>query len=214
MWSFPQSVTLKALNLVFEKEFLLSFFNDPHFLNQFEYLSAGRQSPFLHLSDSLYERIHTLYKEMRDEIVGREEKDQHILRAMLYETLMLLKRAGMSAAYSDKNKNQMPVSRYVEQFVRLVNDNYATQHGTEFYADKLCITSNYLNKIVRHALGKSTKSYIEDIIMRNACRQLRYTTLTVQEISEWLGYETPTYFVRSFRKLMRMTPLEYRKQKH
>lgn len=212
VWSFPENVSLKALNLVFEKEFLLSFFNDSHFLDQFEYLSADRHSPFLHLSDNLYQRIHTLYKEMQEEIIGRKEKDQHILRAMLYETLMLLNRADINTNTTEKNKSEMPASRYVEQFVKLVDDNFATQHGTEFYAGKLCITSNYLNKIIHRALGKSVKTYIEDRIMRDACRQLRYTMLSVQEISEWLGYESATYFVRTFRKHIGMTPLEYRKR--
>ncbi|WP_373825225.1 helix-turn-helix domain-containing protein, partial [Bacteroides heparinolyticus] len=54
-------------------------------------------------------------------------------------------------------------------------------------------------------------AYIQEQRMQEACRQLRYTTLSVQEISEWLGYESATYFVRSFHKARGQTPLEYRK---
>lgn len=212
VWNFPEGTTMTALNLVFEKDFLLSFFRDPHFLNQFGYLRADRPSPFLNLGEELYSRILALYREMRQEIIGREHKDQHILRAMLYETLMLLKRADIEIVSEQSGGGGMPLSRFVERFMQLVDDNYAAQHGTQFYAGELCITSNYLNKIVRQALGKSTKAYIESRIMRDACRQLRYTTLSVQEIARRLGYDTPTYFVRSFRKQMGMTPLEYRKQ--
>ena len=66
VWSFEDNPQLDALNLVFEKEFLLSFFSDPHFLDRFTYLQADRSSPFLMADDAAFERIHTLYQEMRD----------------------------------------------------------------------------------------------------------------------------------------------------
>ena len=68
VWSFEDNPQLDALNLVFEKEFLLSFFSDPHFLDRFTYLQADRSSPFLMADDAAFERIHTLYQEMRREI--------------------------------------------------------------------------------------------------------------------------------------------------
>ncbi|PJF01495.1 MULTISPECIES: helix-turn-helix domain-containing protein [Prevotella] len=43
---------------------------------------------------------------------------------------------------------------------------------------------------------------------------MQYTTLSVQEIAEWLGYESSTYFIRSFRKQTGMTPLQYRQEKN
>ena len=79
VWSFEDNPQLDALNLVFEKEFLLSFFSDPHFLDRFTYLQADRSSPFLMADDAAFERIHTLYQEMRREITDYAQKDQHIL---------------------------------------------------------------------------------------------------------------------------------------
>ncbi len=174
VWSFEDNPQLDALNLVFEKEFLLSFFSDPHFLDRFTYLQADRSSPFLMADDAAFERIHTLYQEMRREITDYAQKDQHILRAMLYETMMLLQRVPMVDA------------------------------------EQVCITPNYLNKIVRQSLGKSAKTYILDQILAEACRQLKYTTLPVADIAVQLHFDTATYFVRLFKKHMAMTPLEYR----
>jgi len=95
VWAFEAEPQIEALNLIFEKEFLLSFFSDPHFLDRFTYLQADRSSPFLMADDAAFERIHTLYQEMRREITDYAKKDQHILRAMLYETMMLLQRVPM-----------------------------------------------------------------------------------------------------------------------
>ena len=77
----------------------------------------------------------------------------------------------------------------------LVPSNF--EHGTEFYAEQLCITFNYLNKIVKQVLGTSTKAYILQRRMQEACRQLQYTTLSVEGIAEELAYKGATYFVRA-----------------
>ena len=178
VWAFDSEPKIEALNLIFEKEFLLSFFSDPHFLERFSYLQADRSSPFLMTDDAAYERILALYQEMRREITDYAQKDQHILRAMLYETMMLLQRVPMVDAEQvetvQRSLTDIPVSRYVDDFVQLVSDHFREEHGTEFYADRLCITPNYLNKIVRQSLGKSAKTYILDQILAEAdtCRGL------------------------------------------
>ena len=91
IWAMCADSKLEALNLIFEEEFLLDFFSDTLFLDHFHYLQADRPSPFLILDDKLNERLLQLYLDMQREI-HRPEQDQHILRAMLYEALMLLNR--------------------------------------------------------------------------------------------------------------------------
>ena len=73
------------------------------------------------------------------------------------------------------------------------------------------ITPNYLNRIIRRTLGKSAKEYIMDVVFEEACRRLRFTDMSIEEISETLGFETSTYFIRSFGKRYSVTPLQYRK---
>jgi len=212
VWTHEKNTRLVALNLIFDKDFLLSFFNDSHFIDNFAYLSPGRSTPFLLLKDELYERILSLYREMQKEINGDGPIDQHILRAMLYETMMLLKRAEQPVQTSAPGNDDLMSSRYVSRFQQLLSEHYATEHSPEFYASQLCITSNYLNKIVRQSLGKSTKACILEQLFQEACLLLRYTTLSIQEISTRLGFETSTYFARVFHSHVGMTPVTYREQ--
>ena len=120
VWAFEAKPQIEALNLIFEKEFLLSFFSDPHFLERFSYLQADRSSPFLMADEAAFERILSLYQEMRSEITDYAQKDQHILRAMLYETMMLLQRVPMVDAEQvetvQRSLTDIPVSRYVDDF--------------------------------------------------------------------------------------------------
>ena len=64
---------------------------------------------------------------------------------------------------------------------------------------------------IRRTLGKSAKEYIMDVVFEEACLRLRFTDTSVEEVSETLGFETSTYFIRSFGKRYGVTPLQYRK---
>ena len=107
--------------------------------------------------------------------------------------------------------NDVSASRYADAFVKLVEQEFALQHDVEYYADKLCITPNYLNRIVRQHFGMTTKQYLIGKICNEAERLLTYTSLTINEISERLNFETASYFVRFFRKEVGKTPNQFRK---
>lgn len=213
IWAMCADSKLEALNLIFEEDFLLDFFSDTHFLDHFSYLQADRPSPFLILDDKLNDRLLQLYLDMQREI-HRPEQDQHILRAMLYEALMLLNRA----RFIEDNKKEEGAdinvavnhNQYIDSFRSLVEEHYKEEHGVSFYADRLFITTNYLNKLVRSSLGVSTKQYILGRIMQEACNLLHYTSLSVQDIAAQLHFETATYFTRIFYNYKKQTPLNYR----
>lgn len=195
---------LTALELIFERDFLLSFFSDPHFLDGIAYFSPHCTSPYLMLDDALYNRIIGLYDSLLLELHGTEKANSHLLRAMLYEVLMLLQKATpVEIATICKSDS-------VSRFRQLVDEHFLTESGVEFYAGRLCVTSNYLNRLVRQNLGHSTKQYIQSRRIEEAKRLLRYTDLPVSDIADRLGFDTASYFVRTFSHQTGTTPLQFR----
>ncbi|MDR2232081.1 MAG: AraC family ligand binding domain-containing protein [Tannerella sp.] len=73
--------------LIFEEEFLLSFFNDPLFLKHLSFFQPDASSR-LSLKGDIYKRILGLVKNIKLEIDAYPLKDRHLLRALLYETLI------------------------------------------------------------------------------------------------------------------------------
>lgn len=194
---------LTALELIFERDFLLSFFNDPHFLDSLPYYSHLRPSPYLVLDESLYNKIVGLFVEIQIEIAN--ERDVHLLRALLYEVLVLLQRA-----FPIETKKPVNAESRVVRFQELVNEHFATETGVDFYADKLCVTPNYLNRIVQRTLGQTTKAYIQSRRIDEAKHLLRYSAMPIGLISDRLHFDTPSYFVRAFTKVTGQTPLQFR----
>lgn len=212
VWQWNSNTTLNGYVLVFEEEFLLSFFNDPLFLQKLQFLHPERKKALISLDETTLLRITTLLRELRDEIKTNLDKDLHILRAMLYEILALLDRSYRK--YNNENElNNKNSSRHINTFVQLVNTHYIHHRNIEFYADKLFITSNYLNKIVKQHFGLSPKEYILQKVYQEAKLLLTHTTLSIKEITDKLHFSTASYFIRSFKKHIGICPQKYRNQK-
>ena len=59
--------------------------------------------------------------------------------------------------------------------MNLVATHAKEQHSVQYYADKLCITPNYLNEMITSTMGFSAKQYIQGKVMEEAKRLLVYT---------------------------------------
>lgn len=192
--------------LIFEEEFLLSFFNDRSFIQNLSYFKPDRTAAKINITP-IFSRIESLLQHILTEINQESSKDKHILRAYLYEMLMLLNRE-YSKSRSDSNEKSP--NRYTDHFIRSVDKNFTAHHDTKYYAGELCITPNYLNEIVQKSIGISPKCYIQNKILQEAKILLSYTTLSVTEIANQLNFENPSYFIRLFHKQTGLTPLQYR----
>ena len=215
MWVWQQHTHLEDSYLYFTEEFICSFFNDSQFLDHFSFFRNDRATSFIHLENERFLHLLDLLKRMEQEVTECKG-DQHVLRAMVYEVLALLERevnVASSAQSKEAFAGKVPTrgeEYYISQFQQLASTYFITEHQVEFYASRLFITSNYLNKIVRQSLGKSTKQYLAQMLMNEAKRMLSYTTLSVNEIAMELHLE-PAYFVKWFRQGNGVTPLQYRK---
>lgn len=198
----------KGYAILFEEEFLLTFFNDPFFLQHLRYYQPQRTTASISLPPDRL-RITQLIGEIQAEITHHQSKDKHILRALLYEMLMLLNRAYDQATVSTSALPNSP-NRHLNAFFELVNTHFPSHHTTTYYADKLCITPNYLNEIVQKNTGTTAKSHILNRLMLEAKKLLTYTDLSITEIASRLNFESTSYFIRLFRSQTHYTPLQYR----
>ncbi len=196
--------------LIFEEEFLLSFFNDPHFLDNISYFRKNRNNNRFMLSSEEFDQINTLILQIKHEIDKYTVKNKHILRALLYQALIYLDRAFTE-------QNNMPCNRdnhtHVDRFLKFVHSDFHKNHTVQYYAGKLHLTPNYLNELVKRGTGFSAKQVIQNKLVTESKKYLLYSDLTIVEISERLYFETSSYFIRFFHKHTGYTPLQFRKDK-
>lgn len=96
------------------------------------------------------------------------------------------------------------------EFMSLVAAHYHRSHDVFFYAEKLCISVRYLSKVTNDVVGVTPKHVIMDYVMQEAKVLLDTTNLTIQEVSNKLGFSSQSVFSSSFKNIAGITPNDYR----
>lgn len=98
-------------------------------------------------------------------------------------------------------------------FKKLLAENYRMHHDLAFYADRLNISTTYLSRIVKNTTGRTVKFHISELICTEAKRLLESSDMSVNEISEFLGFSDQTVFGRFFVLKYGVSPMKYRMKK-
>lgn len=96
------------------------------------------------------------------------------------------------------------------KFIHLIHNFCPKEREVGFYADKLHITSRYLSSITQNVADKSAKYIIDKHAIQRIKIMLKYSNMSIQDISYELNFPDQSFFSRYFKKHTGMTPLEYR----
>jgi AraC family transcriptional regulator of arabinose operon len=132
-------------------------------------------------------------------------------RGILLEFLSLALLATESGQKRAERRNEYSPEVYVQRSVDFIHYNYATINVTDI-VEYIGFTRSYFSTLFRRHMGISPQEYLMRYRMEQACRLLRDTALSVQEIGERVGYEEPLNFSRSFKRSVGLSPTEYRKR--
>lgn len=77
-------------------------------------------------------------------------------------------------------------------------------------SDKFQINSKYLSQLFKESIGQNFSDFLIGLRVNYAKKLLRESGVTVQEISDRMGYANPTSFIRVFKKIVGMSPGQYR----
>lgn len=95
-------------------------------------------------------------------------------------------------------------------FMALVKLYHTRYRGVKFYADKLCLTPNYLSGVVKDYTGKTATEWVNEFVILEAKIMLKDSQLSIQEISYQLNFPDQSAFGKYFKQLVGMGPKQYR----
>lgn len=125
-----------------------------------------------------------------------------------YELTFLYTSSSIDIDGKDTRKSNLTV-----QFLSLLIENGVKQHKVKFYADTLCVTCDYLSKVVKQKTGKTIKSLIAEVIMVEAKKLLSDLELSIKEISQILEFSNISNFSSFFKHHTLISPSEFRARK-
>lgn len=202
-----ETVSLEGLSLFFPSLFLDEFFQEASFVERLPYFSSNAPDVRLTLAPPAARQLKKLLLAMHREFSALKPDSPHLIRAKLYEALIVLSRAYAEMFGISETRTIHPVvSRY-----RKAVERHATKiHLVSEYAKRIGVTPGHLNALCRATAHQGAKDVLQDHLILIARRALLYSNEPVERIGYALGFRDPSYFVRFFRRRCGQSPGAFR----
>ena len=136
----------------------------------------------------------------------KERLELNFLQSMLMWIFSTIPDTYVSVARSYTRKQLL-----FHRFMHLIHEHALREHQIGFYADRLCISSRYLNEItVEYSKGKTPKELIDEQLTVEIKVQLNKLDLSVEEVAGICCFPDSSYLSRFFKKHTGITPKEFR----
>lgn len=92
-----------------------------------------------------------------------------------------------------------------------VEAHYVSKFSLDQLAQDMGLSRSYTSRIFRQQTGGSIHEYLLTRRIKSSCDLLRYSDESIDAIALAVGFSEVTYFITCFKKMMRQTPLQYRR---
>ena len=168
---------------------------------------------YVMLTSRTLEDVERTVTRMEKELSRRRPEWEMAVKSYLINILIVMGR------YASQRENSPTAPRPKERLVamevmRAVMERYGDSGLTlESIAASLYISKSYLCRIFRRVTGESFGDYLRRVRLEQACRLLRETELTAEQIVYACGMRDVPTFYRQFKSHVGMTPNTYRQEK-
>jgi len=123
----------------------------------------------------------------------------------------LLREFGDTIHLFDVNKahsfnNDFPI------IIKYVHHNYATV-SLSILSQVFHYSEVYLSKMFKKNLDQNFASILQNLKLRHAKEYLEFTDCKIVEIAQLVGYDSVDHLSRTFKKVFKASPSEYRRKK-
>ncbi|NOU66035.1 helix-turn-helix domain-containing protein [Paenibacillus sp. LMG 31461] len=149
---------------------------------------------------------------MRKELINKEEGYRLAIKADLLKLLVL---AGRAFQYNRRSANdRKSFSKYRQSFYQTIS------HMEKHFAESICLeemaelahmSPTYFSSVFKLVKGMGFSDFLNYLRILNATQLLAETEKSITEIVFESGYNNVAHFNKTFKKLVGITPTEYRK---
>lgn len=110
----------------------------------------------------------------------------------------------------ERRKRSLQTGTLYERFRHLVQDNCMKYREVQFYANQLNISAKYLNAISKQNSGITASEWILRFAKERIVLLLQNENLNIAEVADEMGFSSRSFFTRYVKKVLGVTPSEYR----
>ena len=165
--------------------------------------TAGARSA--RLSPEEFREVCGLFSFLEREARDRKPGATRCSGSKLMEAILVLYRARRQAAPTEG-----PLPFRLEEVQRFLQERYADALTLPGIAARFGFNPSYFSRLFHRQAGVPLVEYINGVRIRRSCVLLKRTSLGVLEIALSVGYNNLSHFNRYFRRIVGMSPREYR----
>ncbi|MNJ52505.1 putative response regulatory protein [compost metagenome] len=103
-------------------------------------------------------------------------------------------------------------NEYVVKALQYIDEHISDVLTIKEVAQQVHLNPSYFSVLFKEEAGLTFIDYVTQLRMKKAKELLEGSTLSLDAISEQIGLQTTSYFIRMFKKFEHMTPKQYRDQ--
>ncbi len=175
-------------------------------------LSSDRK-PFRKLSQADMNTFKTCIGHIEHYIKQPEHRlKKELICSTLYILILESAKIIFNNEPEDKTAENSTKKIYIQKFIKLLIQFADREHNPAFYADKLCISVQYLSLILKEISGKTANAWIAGYLITRAKVLLRSPENTIQQITETLNFSDQSSFGKFFKKHTGVSPKKYKEE--
>lgn len=101
-------------------------------------------------------------------------------------------------------------SEYTQQAIRYIEEHYADDINVRSIAAALSISESHLSKVFKDTVHSTIGEYLTNYRINRACMLLKDPQIRIYEVAVRCGYNDQRYFSVIFKRIMGLTPNEFR----
>lgn len=193
--------------LIFQEDYLNDFFLDKLFT--YKLLSFYQlQFPLtIKSNEKLYDKVKVNFDEIAYELKNTKSDSEHIVRSLLYYTLMKLNREYI--IFHQLNVVNS-LNNYAYQFKQLLEKHIKEKQRIEDYTKIIGISRISLNKSLQKQFNANASQLIKQRLLYEIKYYLMYTNQTINEIANELHFSEPNHLMRFFKQQTGETTTQFR----
>jgi len=173
-----------------------------HFLLNNLYTNLSTDYIFVNASGGENNHVLNIYERMLQEFNTKKIGYRDIMRAYVIELLVIICRLKLSVDSSTTQK-MLAVLEHI-------NSNYKEPLNTEKLAALANFSASHFRRVFKSLTGKTLSLYLQTLRIEEACRLLKSSELSVEQIAKSVGYNDIKHFYTVFKRISGKLPKAFR----
>ncbi len=183
-------------------EFCWFHFNGCEIRNYFEHIYRNLGPAYKSGTDSIiFDRINKIHSLYKNKDLSLDIQSSCYIVEILTELLL----KGIT-----DNPDNSDIPEPINAVLVKIEKLYATPLNLDTLAKIACMSKYHLSRVFKKYTGYSPYEYILNYRLSESKEMLKTTNLTIREISERIGFQSPSHFIKIFKQYEHTTPMKFR----